>query len=355
MNSIDQISKHNPSLTYQSTIFFFAPLFTLPYAIYSLVSGLFIPMFFSLVIMLFFSISLFLSIRQLSQAAIVLGLVTLSIDIVGLVSFFGISLGFQHYLIAVNVLISVSARLKRSWTLAIIFSMLSIYIFIISFFGYKGAIYEIPAIHKVIFNEVNMLLAFTILAISFYRYHLVLNAVESELKRYHGQAVHLAKTDALTDLPNRRNIEDELEILMYCAENEDTNYGVSVALGDIDDFKNINDTYGHQFGDAVLKELAGRFKNLTRTNDFVGRWGGEEFIFILNDTTPGQAFKTMERLRIESTRAPIESNGESVQVTISFGVSCCRKSDTKKMLFKRVDELLYKAKQAGKDMVLSDS
>ena len=172
---------------------------------------------------------------------------------------------------------------------------------------------------------------------------------------YHGRAVQMANTDALTNLPNRRNVEDELKIVMKCsAEEADEDKGVAIALGDLDNFKKVNDTYGHQCGDEVLKEMASRFRKSMRAYDFLGRWGGEEFIFILRNTSKEKAYETMERIRLNSTAEPVECSEGVLNVTVTFGVSNCRKGDSQDSIFERVDELLYKGKKSGKNRVVAD-
>ncbi len=353
MNNDPLSKRFDPVYTYQSTIYFMAMLFTLPYTIYFFVMGFLIPLYFSLGILLLFSAALMLAKRELFISAITLGLIALLIDIPGLVYFLGISVGIHHYLLVVNVLISASASIKRNHGFIINFSILIFYILILVLFRNGNSLYEIPENHRAVFHEINIVLAFTVLSLSFYRYHLALKNAESELQMYHGRVVHMANTDALTDLPNRRSVEEELSRILLC-NSKDGEKGVTVALGDLDNFKKVNDTYGHQCGDAVLTEMASRFRSCVRNYDFIGRWGGEEFIFILKNTTAEQAVDTMERIRMQAVSTPIQCTENAIEVTVTFGVSHCREGDTQKSLFERVDDLLYRGKDAGKNRVMAD-
>ena len=287
--------------------------------------------------------------------AIFIGVTSLVVDVCGLVYFLGIGIGIHYILLVVNVLLSVSTHLKKSIGLIISFAMIAFFTAILILFGNGDSFYTIPGRHILFFHEINIILAFTVLSLSFYRYHKALKTVEAELRRYHGHAVEMANTDQLTNLPNRRNVEDELQLIMKCSQSEEGDSGVAIALGDLDNFKQVNDTFGHQCGDEVLKEMAYRFKKSIRNYDFLGRWGGEEFIFVLKNTSLDQARDTMERIRINSTSAPVKCGDNLLEVTVTFGVSYCRIGDTRDALFERVDKLLYQGKESGKNRVMADS
>ncbi|WP_281169383.1 GGDEF domain-containing protein [Sulfurospirillum arcachonense] len=125
----------------------------------------------------------------------------------------------------------------------------------------------------------------------------------------------------------------------------------SIMMLDIDHFKDVNDTYGHQIGDSVLIEFANILKKHSRKTDIVGRWGGEEFIIICLDTNIQGATNLAENLR-----ASIEEFEFSIinHKTVSIGVSEVKDTDNIKTLIKRVDDYLYKAKESGRNKVISD-
>jgi diguanylate cyclase (GGDEF)-like protein len=167
---------------------------------------------------------------------------------------------------------------------------------------------------------------------------------------------HLASTDALTGLANRRT-------LMLRAEQElarAKRYGseLSLLMADIDFFKKVNDTYGHQAGDLVLKKLAGVFLLALRDIDFAARFGGEEFVLLLPETNAENALKTAERLRASVNDIQISlPQGELVQCTISIGVASYSSSgnDSVEKLISGADKALYAAKETGRNKVCLDS
>jgi diguanylate cyclase (GGDEF)-like protein/PAS domain S-box-containing protein len=161
-------------------------------------------------------------------------------------------------------------------------------------------------------------------------------------------ADQLAKVDPLTGLYNRRALDTKFQHLFTNAVIN--NEPLSIIMGDIDHFKSINDTYGHQQGDGVLRDVAKILLENTRTIDICSRWGGEEFIIILPGSSMEKAFEIAERIRraIESTTA-INTRA----VTCSFGVAKKEAGDSIKEIFKRVDENLYVAKKNGRNKTVA--
>jgi diguanylate cyclase (GGDEF)-like protein/PAS domain S-box-containing protein len=165
------------------------------------------------------------------------------------------------------------------------------------------------------------------------------------------QLVQLAHFDVLTGLPNRRNFDVRLR--QEIARSARYGGPLSVAMGDIDLFKIVNDTFGHQVGDAVLKSLAELMHKSLRESDYIARWGGEEFTLLLPETGLDTAEILLNRLRTSIANQVIPEIGRAV--TLSFGVTEFTKSDTKSDtaddLLARVDQALYRSKQTGRNKV----
>lgn len=157
---------------------------------------------------------------------------------------------------------------------------------------------------------------------------------------------HLATIDPLTLLHNRRKFD---QLFDYEIE-KDRRYqlGLSLIYCDIDNFKNINDTYGHDVGDEILITFATLLKKSLRESDIVARWGGEEFIVLIPSKTAVVAAKIAEKMR-KSVEANEFANVGTV--TASFGVTHYLNGDNKKTMIKRADEALYKAKENGRNRV----
>lgn len=176
--------------------------------------------------------------------------------------------------------------------------------------------------------------------------------LQSELlaarERLHYQATH----DSLTGLLNRAAALEALRTELERANRQDL--ALSVILADVDHFKQINDTYGHAVGDAVLCEAAHRMKSSVRVYDTVGRYGGEEFLFILPGCTGANAMMQADRLRTCITEHPIELSRLSISFTVSMGV-VIRDSgvpDDLDTLIQEADAALYQAKILGRNRVV---
>lgn len=165
------------------------------------------------------------------------------------------------------------------------------------------------------------------------------------------ETVEQAVTDVLTGLHNRRYMESHLDTLVR--ESVRSGRSLSVLIADIDFFKHVNDTYGHDAGDAVLREFANRMRRNTRGIDLACRLGGEEFVIIMPDTEADRAYQIGERLRACIAAEPFIIQPELViRVTTSVGLSTLETaSDTAQLLLKRADQALYASKRSGRNRV----
>lgn len=167
------------------------------------------------------------------------------------------------------------------------------------------------------------------------------------------ESVELSITDPLTGLYNRRYMERHLKTLI--ADAERTGRALSVLIADIDHFKNVNDTFGHDVGDMVLKEFAERFRRYTRGVDLACRLGGEEFLIIMQDTDKSLARQIGERVRECIAVHPFTIGPQmETWVTASIGLATWEgEGDTSEALFKRADTALYLAKRQGRNQVVA--
>lgn len=162
----------------------------------------------------------------------------------------------------------------------------------------------------------------------------------------------LAKMDALTDLYNHKTFHEYLDRLIE--QNERNRLSLQLAIMDIDNFKKINDTYGHWVGDIMLQRVAHIIKNTVTPDDFAVRYGGEEFAVIFTEKTVDQSLRIVEQIR-QQLAATLHSELDSQAVTMSVGLNDYVTGEGKEALFKGADASLYTAKRTGKNKTVMQS
>lgn len=159
--------------------------------------------------------------------------------------------------------------------------------------------------------------------------------------------------DALTELPNRAAFDERYDLEVKRMKR--SGKPLSVVLADVDHFKNINDSYGHSAGDKTLKVIAKALKQSLRDTDFIARYGGEEFILLFPETPLEDLSGPLNAIREKIKRIPFKFKDTNVPITISFGATQQKVSDSQREAFDRADEALYDAKRNGRDKVMFKS
>ena len=158
-----------------------------------------------------------------------------------------------------------------------------------------------------------------------------------------------ALLDPLTGLPNRAAWSERLVI--EHARSQQVSTGLLLAILDLDHFKSINDTYGHQAGDKVLKIIANVLRKGLRGDDFIARFGGEEFALLMPGSDLASGTRLLERLRAAVEQCPFHFKGERVTITMSAGVAVFKPGENASQVLKRADQALYRAKEAGRNQI----
>jgi two-component system cell cycle response regulator len=174
--------------------------------------------------------------------------------------------------------------------------------------------------------------------------------LQDDLHSANALLLHQALTDALTGLSNRRHGFGELDRAVAAAERHDRS--LCVLMADLDHFKTLNDTYGHDAGDACLREAARRLGNAVRTSDLPVRWGGEEFVVIMPDAAGEKAAEVAERIRSDVADPPFYAGKDEIHVTMSVGWAMRANGEDGTDLVARADAALYEAKRRGRNAVV---
>lgn len=196
--------------------------------------------------------------------------------------------------------------------------------------------------------RINAILASLILLNVGIAFEMEIRRIEITLKDKNLMLVQMASHDALTNLFNRRVMNDLLQKAASVKEEYGRDY--SVCICDIDDFKKVNDTYGHDCGDYILKKIAEILLTSSKT-DQVARWGGEEFLILLRDMSAADSFSVINNVRRAVSEYPYEYAGQKIRVTMTFGLSNSKYMKGRENMLLQADSRLYEGKQAGKNCV----
>ena len=251
--------------------------------------------------------------------------------------------GFQFYMIATvpalftNTQWSIYTKILQTAIIALFFIACDV------LFSTWKPIYPFDAQTIDLLHEINIIGVCVLTAVVSYMLYLTIKQTEQRFKR-------LASTDALTGLLNRRRMTEFID--KEYARSRRAFRPASLIICDIDHFKQINDRYGHDIGDQVLKAVGNIFKSL-REYDIVARWGGEEFMVLLPDTDNEIAVKVAERLRAEVAQSVISIGETQISVTMTLGVAEIDTSETWQTTFIRADKALYRGKECGRNRVMT--
>ena len=266
------------------------------------------------------------------------------------VSLFGFSIGVQYFLILLIQYSFVTSHIRRLYKYLI--SLLIVLIFLAVYFFSRRFIplYNIDATTADILQALNIVFACFLEAtiISLFCSDSLMQ--EEKLMEYNRKVTHLASIDPLTGLINRRFTRDQISDLID-AGREEVPF-ISLAMGDIDFFKKVNDTYGHEGGDEVLKGLSKCFLEETKDIGLVCRWGGEEFLFILPNMNGDEAYDFIEKLRRKIKTITFNHNNEDFNVSMTFGLQEHDFRDSIDTSIDNADRKLYIGKSSGRDKVV---
>jgi diguanylate cyclase (GGDEF)-like protein len=249
--------------------------------------------------------------------------------------------GFQYYLIGAVPVTLFNNRLRTPIIIFLSASLFILYILLYTLNHDAGNILGQPVL--AIINYFNIFFGFTALVVTSYFFRIASMMAEEEMEI-------LATTDTLTGLFNRRKMTELLESQKVLFERTDLRF--SIVLADIDHFKRVNDSFGHDCGDYVLREVAKLMRERLRQSDVLARWGGEEFLIMLPDSDAHAAKLVAEVLRHSIEQKIMQCSGEDVSVTMSMGVAEHQANNTLNASLKAADEALYQAKEGGRNRVM---
>jgi diguanylate cyclase (GGDEF)-like protein len=250
--------------------------------------------------------------------------------------------GFQYYLMSGVPFILFNHKVRTAPLLFLSALLCLLFMSLYALTEERVYHYDYPALIEVL-NYLNMVVSFLALTLTSYFFRVASFISEQQMEL-------LANADQLTGLPNRRGMLTRLNTQHSLSQRNGSVF--SLVLADLDHFKRFNDTYGHDCGDYVLKEVARLLKQRLRHYDAVSRWGGEEFLFMFPETGIASAKVIAGHLRKLVEARCFEFNGQPLHVTMTFGVAEHRQNNSIDYTIKQADDALYLGKEAGRNRVV---
>jgi len=255
----------------------------------------------------------------------------------------GWSAGFQNYLLAAIPFAVFNQNWRTRTTIAVTAGTFVLYCLLYAVASRVAAAPIGPEALEGI-SYLNAGVVFTALGVTTYFFR---EASETTERR----VADLANTDPLTQLPNRRRLWDMLESEVLRSERSGRSF--IIALADIDHFKKFNDSYGHHCGDAVLRHVAAVMRGALRRTDMLGRWGGEEFLFILPETPLSNAVDVLDKVRRCVEEVPCKFGDQHYHVTVTIGIASFGRRQTLEGGINQADDALYRGKEQGRNRVVA--
>lgn len=293
----------------------------------------------------------FLNRRACHNAALLSGTLEVISHTFLAVIYLGWDSGFHYYLLYLAPLIFFSSTLSNKAKITLTSITCALYIGLNHYTHYSNPLHKVADDTLDIVNYFIIITVFMLFSFLAYLFSLASIKTEHQLKKANKKLEVLAGTDPLTGLLNRRRILEEIQNHMVQYQRDGNPF--VLILGDIDGFKPFNDRHGHDCGDFILTSVSALMKKALRKNDHIARWGGEEFMLLLPETSLENGKAVAEKLRETILRNSFEYEGENLSITITFGISEYEKNLSASTLIKRADQSLYQGKLSGKNCVMS--
>lgn len=271
--------------------------------------------------------------------------------IIGFIREFGWDCGVQHFIFALLVLnfATTYTKLFAKIIMGAVFCVFRLALYVYT--KLYDPVFILDSKASAMFQIINSVFIFAIIIMILSVFAEDSMLMEKKLVSYNEKLHKLASMDALTGLMNRRGMREYLEKREAECRAGKIN-SLSLAMGDIDLFKRINDTYGHECGDAVLSQLAFVFQECIGKAGEIGRWGGEEFLFAFCDVNGDEAMVILDELQKEIRRLEIPFNNDLIKITMTFGLGEYDFQRGVDCSINEVDEKLYLGKATGRDKIV---
>ncbi len=286
-----------------------------------------------------------------TDLAVIVSHIVMVCWVIGFIWEFGWDCGAQHFIFVLVVLNFTVCYEKMSWKIVMVLAACALRLLLYVYTNIHEPRCVLDSGTSILFQVINTVFTFTAIAVILLVFARDSQEMEQKLIQYNEKLHRQASVDPLTGLLNRRGIKEYLEKAAADYKSRKIE-NLSVAIGDIDFFKRVNDTYGHECGDVVLRDIAAVFKENVERCGEVSRWGGEEFLFVFQNLNGDEALTFLEELREKLKKMEIPYKGETIKVTMTFGLGEFDFQRGMDYSINEVDGKLYEGKAAGRDRIV---
>ncbi len=269
--------------------------------------------------------------------------------VVAIVHGFGWNIGVQHFLMVLLILYFFSNYKNYVGKVAFAIVICALRIFMFYLYHKKVPVWQLSGLEETVLQVLNTITIFWCISVISFVFSKDSQELEGKLIEYNSQLQQQANTDTLTGLFNRRKAMDYMSSMV---NNMSNGKGFCICICDIDFFKKVNDNYGHDFGDLVLKKIAEIFKEEMQGKNLTARWGGEEFLLLFPECNGDEAYVTVEKIRRRIKETKMQKDDLSITVTMTFGLAEYDFFNGLGATLKEADEKLYIGKEKGRDIII---
>ena len=286
-----------------------------------------------------------------TKLAVIVSFVVMVCWVVGFIWEIGWDCGVQHFSFVMVVLWFTVYHGSAVWKTLMAVAACTLRLLLYAYTNVYEPRYVLEPEISVTFQVINTIFIFMVISVIMAVFAKDSQEMEQKLVQYNKKLHKQASVDPLTGLMNRRGTNEYLEKVLTDYEKGKI-VNLCLAIGDIDFFKRVNDTYGHECGDLVLQNIAALFKENVGEWGLVSRWGGEEFLFIFENVNGDDALMILEDLRRKIKKMEIQYKDETIRVTMTFGLSDFDFRKDVEHSINDVDEKLYQGKNMGRDQIV---
>ena len=269
--------------------------------------------------------------------------------VVAIVHSFGWNIGVQHFLMVLLILYFFSGYKKYVHKIVFAVTICALRITLFYLYQDKVPVWKLSGLEESILQVLNTITIFWCISVIAFVFSKDSQELEGKLIEYNSQLQQQANTDTLTGLFNRRKAMDYMNAMVEKMSNDK---GFCVCICDIDFFKKVNDNYGHDFGDLVLKKIAEIFREEMQGKNLAARWGGEEFLLLFPECNGDEAYVVIEQIRRRIKETAMQKDDLSIHVTMTFGLAEYDFFNGLGSTLKEADEKLYIGKEKGRDTII---